>query len=75
MRGKGIATVLVPNVGIGRLPYASAEKGIDLVALGTAPAIAAQPAGLLHNVSPIAPTAGGGEQSFPILWTPSWVTR
>jgi hypothetical protein len=45
---------------IGRLLAASAEKGIDSVAFGTAAENAAQPAGLLHNVTPLAATAGGG---------------
>jgi hypothetical protein len=49
---------------IGRLLAASAEKGIDVVAFGTAAEDAAQPAGLLHNVTPIAPTAGGGSAAM-----------
>ncbi len=45
---------------IGRLLGVSAEKGIDAVAFSTAAATDAAPAGLLHGVTPITATAGGG---------------
>jgi hypothetical protein len=45
---------------IGRVLADAAGKSFDTVAFGTADADAAQPAGLLHNVTPVTATAGGG---------------
>jgi hypothetical protein len=44
---------------IGRVLSASAQKGVDAVAFGTAPADDVQPPGLLNGVTPLAATASG----------------
>jgi hypothetical protein len=53
------ATPSTAEAVIARVLSDVANRSIDLVAFGSAPASAAQPAGLLFNVTPITPAAAG----------------